>query len=129
MIVWRERDTGPVQPSMRSAPSTGRSGMFFSVTTFIASSSCWRCPSYPKFAVPVISLRPPPNEADNRPDRPGTRRCRLREDRQMVDGDDFELWCALNRLMAAYWADVDENSGLQAHEFYLPEGLFVIGNN
>lgn len=46
----------------------------------------------------------------------------------MLDGDDA-LWCTLNRLMAAYWADVDENSGLQAHEFYLPQGLFVVGNN
>lgn len=47
----------------------------------------------------------------------------------MLDGDDLGLWFALNRLMAAYWADVDENGGLQAHEFYLPQGLFVIGNN
>jgi hypothetical protein len=47
----------------------------------------------------------------------------------MVDGDNLALWCALNQLMAAYWADVDENGGLQAHEFYLPHGLFVIGNN
>jgi hypothetical protein len=47
----------------------------------------------------------------------------------MLDGDDLALWHALNRLMAAYWADVDENGGLQAHEFYLPDGLFVIGNN
>src|SRR5260221_5029041 len=39
MIVWRDRDTGPVQPSIRSAPSTGRSGMFLSVTTFMVSSS------------------------------------------------------------------------------------------
>ena len=47
----------------------------------------------------------------------------------MLDGDDLALWCALNWLMAAYWADVDENGGLQAHEFYLPQGLFAIGNN
>src|SRR6266851_5191929 len=39
MIVWRDRDTGPVQPSIRSAPSTGRSGIFLSVTTFMVSSS------------------------------------------------------------------------------------------
>ena len=32
MIVCRDRETGPVHPSIRSAPSTGRSGMFFSVT-------------------------------------------------------------------------------------------------
>jgi hypothetical protein len=47
----------------------------------------------------------------------------------MLGGDDLALWCALNQLMAAYWTDVDENGGLQAHEFYLPQGLFVIGNN
>jgi hypothetical protein len=47
----------------------------------------------------------------------------------MLDGDDLALWCTLNRLMVNYWAEVDENGGLQAHEFYLPEGLFVIGNN
>jgi hypothetical protein len=45
----------------------------------------------------------------------------------MVDSDN--LWSALNQLMAAYWADVDENGGVQAHEFYLPEGIYVIGNN
>src|SRR5258707_1586802 len=27
------------------------------------------------------------------------------------------LWCALNRLMTNYWADLDGNSGSQAHEF------------
>src|ERR1700690_1544215 len=66
---------------------------------------------------------------DNRADRPGIRRRPIREDRLMLDGDDLALWCALNRLMATYWSDVDENGGLQAHEFYLPEGLFTIGNN
>ena len=38
-MVWRERDTGPVQPSIRSAPSTGRSGTSFSVTTFMTALS------------------------------------------------------------------------------------------
>jgi hypothetical protein len=57
------------------------------------------------------------------------RRYRLREDSKCSTGGDLALWYALNGLMAAYWADVDENGGLQAHEFYLPEGLFVIGNN
>jgi hypothetical protein len=47
----------------------------------------------------------------------------------MSDGDDLVLWCALSRLMATYWADVDENGGLQAHEFYLPDGLYAIGTN
>ena len=46
-----------------------------------------------------------------------------------ADSIDLALWCALNQVVAAYWADVDENGGLVAHEFYLPQGLFVIGNN
>ncbi len=47
----------------------------------------------------------------------------------MMDGDDLALWFALNRLMAEYWADVDENGGLDAHEFYLPDGVYAIGNS
>ena len=47
----------------------------------------------------------------------------------MLDGDDLALWCALNQLLASYWADVDENGGRQAHEFYLLDGLYAIGNN
>jgi hypothetical protein len=47
----------------------------------------------------------------------------------MLNGDDLALWCALNQLIANYWADVDHNDGRQAHEFYLPDGLYAIGNN
>lgn len=47
----------------------------------------------------------------------------------MPDSDDVALWYALNQLMADYWADVDEAGGQKAHEYYLPDGLFVIGNN
>jgi hypothetical protein len=47
----------------------------------------------------------------------------------LYGNDDLALWCALNRLVADYWADVDENGGKQAHEFYLPDGLYEIGNN
>jgi SnoaL-like domain len=47
----------------------------------------------------------------------------------MLDGDDLALWCALNQLVASYWADVDENGGRQAHEFYLSDGLYAIGDN
>ncbi len=47
----------------------------------------------------------------------------------MLDTDDLELWYALNRLIANYWADVDHNGGRQAHEFYLPEALYAVGNN
>src|SRR5712692_6968659 len=36
-MVWRERETGPAQPSIRSAPSTGTFGMSLSVTTFMMS--------------------------------------------------------------------------------------------
>jgi SnoaL-like protein len=43
--------------------------------------------------------------------------------------DDLTLWCALNQMIAAYWADVDENGGLTAHDFYLPDALYAIGNN
>jgi hypothetical protein len=47
----------------------------------------------------------------------------------MPNDDDLALWCALNRLIANYWADVDENGGQEAHQFYLPDGLYAIGNN
>jgi len=47
----------------------------------------------------------------------------------MAATDDFALWGALNQLMASYWADVDENGGLRAHEFYLPDGVYAIGNS
>ena len=47
----------------------------------------------------------------------------------MLNGGDLALWCALNELLADYWADVDQNEGRQAHEFYLPDGLYAIGNN
>jgi len=46
----------------------------------------------------------------------------------MLDSNDLALWCALNRLISDYWADVDENGGQTAHEFYVPEGLYAIGN-
>ena len=47
----------------------------------------------------------------------------------MLDTDDQALWYALNRLMTNYWADVDDNGGGQAHEFYLPDALYAVGNN
>jgi hypothetical protein len=46
-----------------------------------------------------------------------------------LDTDDLALWYALNGLMTNYWADVDHNGGSQAHEFYLPEALYIVGNN
>jgi SnoaL-like domain len=47
----------------------------------------------------------------------------------MVDSDDPALWYALNRLMINYWADVDYDGGNGAHEFYLPDALYAVGNN
>jgi hypothetical protein len=47
----------------------------------------------------------------------------------MLDTDDLALWHALNRLMTNYWAEVDHNGGNQAHEFYLPDALYAVGNN
>lgn len=47
----------------------------------------------------------------------------------MADLDELALWAALNRLLADYWADVDENGGLAAHLFYVADGLYVVGNN
>ena len=47
----------------------------------------------------------------------------------MLDTDDLALWYALNRLMTNYWADVDDNGGGQAPEFYLPDALYAVGNN
>ncbi len=48
---------------------------------------------------------------------------------KMPDTDDVALWYALYRLMTNYWAEVDFNGGGNAHEFYLPDGLFVVGDN
>jgi len=47
----------------------------------------------------------------------------------VLDTDDLALWYALNRLMTNYWAEVDHNGGSQAHEFYLPDALYVVGHN
>ena len=47
----------------------------------------------------------------------------------MLDSDDLALWYTLNRLMANYWADVDTTAVRQAHEFYLPDALYAVGNN
>ena len=47
----------------------------------------------------------------------------------MPEGDYLALWCTLNRLIANYWAEVDENGGEQAHKFYVRDGHYAIGNN
>jgi hypothetical protein len=48
---------------------------------------------------------------------------------QLSDTDDLALWYALNRLIINYWADVDDNGGDHAHEFYLPDAFYVVGEN
>jgi len=47
----------------------------------------------------------------------------------MLEGGELALWYALNRLMSDYWAEVDDNGGVRAHEFYEPEGLYAIGSS
>lgn len=46
-----------------------------------------------------------------------------------ADTDDLFLWYALHRLISDYWADVDHNGGSLAHQFYLPNALYAVGNN
>ena len=43
--------------------------------------------------------------------------------------DELLLWHALHDLEARYWHDVDFNCGRNAHEFYRPDGLMVVGHN
>jgi hypothetical protein len=47
----------------------------------------------------------------------------------MVDTDDLALWYAINRLITNYWAEVHDNGGSHAHEFYEPEAVYTVGNN
>jgi hypothetical protein len=48
---------------------------------------------------------------------------------QMPELDELTLWYALNRLIIGYWDDVDRNGGSRAHEFYLPDALYSVGDN
>ena len=43
--------------------------------------------------------------------------------------DEATLWYALHRLQTNYWYDVDFNAGTRAHEFYVDDGLFAVGDN
>jgi hypothetical protein len=45
------------------------------------------------------------------------------------DTDDLALCYALNRLIINYWADVDDDGGGSAHDFYLPDAFYVVGEN
>ncbi len=47
----------------------------------------------------------------------------------MHETDELALWYALNRLLANYWAEVDQSNGNRAHEFYLPDALYAVGDN
>jgi hypothetical protein len=47
----------------------------------------------------------------------------------MRNDGDMALWFALNRLIIDYWAEVDQNRGAGAHEFYLPDAIYATGNN
>jgi hypothetical protein len=42
---------------------------------------------------------------------------------------DFLLWHALYQLEAKYWHEVDMNGGRDAHEFFMPDGVMVVGDN
>jgi hypothetical protein len=43
--------------------------------------------------------------------------------------EEADLWHALCCLETRYWHEVDSNGGLNAHEFYRPDGLMVVGHN
>ena len=43
--------------------------------------------------------------------------------------EEADLWHALYCLEARYWHKVDSNGGRTAHEFYVPDGLLVVGHN
>jgi hypothetical protein len=43
--------------------------------------------------------------------------------------DELYLWHALYRLEVRYWHEVACNGGRNAHEFYLADGLMVVGPN
>jgi hypothetical protein len=42
---------------------------------------------------------------------------------------DLLLWHALQGLEVAYWHEVDLNEGRNAHQFYLPDGIMIVGHN
>jgi hypothetical protein len=47
----------------------------------------------------------------------------------MPNTDDMALWFALHGFTTRYWYDVDFSGGSSAHEFYLGEALFAVGDN
>lgn len=47
----------------------------------------------------------------------------------MQASTDAGLWHALNSLETGYWYEVDFNGGVDAHEYYVADGLFAVGDN
>jgi hypothetical protein len=43
--------------------------------------------------------------------------------------DELQLWYALYRLEAKHWYDVDFNGGRRVHDFYCPDGQYIVGPN
>jgi SnoaL-like domain len=42
---------------------------------------------------------------------------------------DAELWYAIYSLVVNYWRDVDFNEGHAAHDYYVADGAFIVGDN
>ncbi|MBO0755693.1 MAG: nuclear transport factor 2 family protein [Bradyrhizobiaceae bacterium] len=42
---------------------------------------------------------------------------------------DAQLWYAIHSLLVNYWRDVDFNEGRNAHDFYLADASFIVGDN
>jgi hypothetical protein len=47
----------------------------------------------------------------------------------MTDTNDMMLWYALYRFTTDYWFEVDFRGGAAAHDFYLSDALFAVGDN
>jgi hypothetical protein len=43
--------------------------------------------------------------------------------------DKLLLWHALHHLQVTYWYDVDFNAGRTAHEFFISDGVKIVGRN
>jgi hypothetical protein len=42
---------------------------------------------------------------------------------------DAQLWYAIHSLLVNYWREVDFNEGRNAHDFYLADASFIVGDN
>jgi hypothetical protein len=43
--------------------------------------------------------------------------------------DGARLWFEISRLATDYWRDVDFDGGTKAHEFFIEQGVFAVGQN